>query len=64
MMDFFEAYGFDNPRAPLWTSIKDPQYRHVAYLNPIKNWANDSEKLYVRRIIPMPGHLKRFEYPQ
>lgn len=64
MMDFFEAYGFDNPRACLWTSIKDPQYRHIAYINPIKNWANDSEKLYVRRIIPMPGHLKRFEYLQ
>lgn len=64
MMDFFEAYGFDNPRARLWTSIKDPQYRHKAYLNPIKNWADDSEKHYVRRIIPMPAHLKRFEYPQ
>lgn len=64
MMDFFEAYGFDNPRACLWTSIRDPQYRHVAYINPLKNWANDSEKLYVRRIIQMPEHLKRFEYPQ
>lgn len=64
MMDFFEAYGFNNPRACLWTSIKDPQYRHFAYINPIKNWANDSEKLYVRRIIQMPEHLKRFEYPQ
>lgn len=64
MMDFFAAYNFDKPYARIWTSIRDPQYRHFAYINPIKNWANDSEKLYVRRIISMPAHLKRFEYPQ
>ena len=61
MMDFFAAYDFDKPYARLWTSIKDPL---IAYINPIKNWAGDSEEYYVRRIIPMPEHLKRFEYPQ